>query len=230
MDYNQSHKTFTDEIPSVAHANLLFAPDGKAYRDDTAKWGAGYGGWTWNAKFADLDNDGWQDLFIAQGTRLRLYNPSNVFYRNEKGAKLIESTRAAGLEDHLPGAAFVFLDYDLDGDLDIVTSPFALAPAVWRNDAPVGPGFEVRLDDRRTANRFGVGARVEILAPDGRRQIRDIKASGGNQSHDLLVARFGLGDWPQVSSIAVRWPDGQSTRIEGGAFGPGRYRLVRLAQ
>jgi len=64
----------------------------------------------------------------------------------------------------------------------------------------------------------------------GRRQIRDIKASGGNQSHDLLVARFGLGDWPQVSSIAVTWPDGQSSVVEKGAFGSGRYRLVRPAQ
>jgi uncharacterized membrane protein YraQ (UPF0718 family) len=230
MDYNQSHKTLTDEIPQVAHNNLLFAQDGKTYRDDTSKWGAGYGGWTWNAKFADLDNDGWQDLFITQGTRLRLYNPSNVFYRNEKGTRLVESTKAAGLEDHLPGAAFLFVDYDLDGDLDIITNPFGLAPVVWRNDAPVGAGFEVRLDDQRTANRFGIGGRVEIRAPDGRRQIRDIKASGGNQSHDLLAARFGLGDWPQVSSIAVTWPDGQSSLLDGGAFGPGRYRLVRPAQ
>ncbi|MFN2549565.1 MAG: FG-GAP-like repeat-containing protein [Myxococcales bacterium] len=229
MDYNQSHKTLTDEIPSVAHNNLLFVPEGKMYRDATSEWGAGYGGWTWNAKFADLDNDGWQDLFIAQGTRLRLYNPSNVFYRNQRGSKLLDSTREAGLVDHLPGASFVFLDYDLDGDLDIVTSPFALAPVVWRNDAPAGAGFEVQLDDRRSRNRFGIGAKVEIAAPDGRRQMRDVKASGGNQSHDLLVARFGLGDWPSVASITVSWPDGQATRLEGG-FGAGRYRFARLAQ
>jgi hypothetical protein len=228
MDYNQSHKTLTDEIPSVAHSNLLFVPEGKTYRDATSQWGAGYGGWTWNAKFADLDNDGWQDLFIAQGTRLRLYNPSNVLYRNEKGTRLVESTRQAGVADHLPGAAFVFLDYDLDGDLDIVTSPFALAPVVWRNDAG-GAGFEVQLDDRRSRNRFGIGATVQIASADGRRQARDVKASGGNQSHDLLVARFGLGDWPAVTSIAVTWPDGQSTRLEG-AFGAGRYRFARLAQ
>src|SRR5204863_9503122 len=119
-------------------------------------------------------------------------------------------------------------DYDLDGDLDIITSPFALAPAVWRNDAPAGAGFEVRLDDRRTANRFGVGARVEILAPDGRRQMRDVKASGGNQSHDLLVARFGLGDWGSVASMAVCWPDGETSEL-AGPLKPGRYRLVRTA-
>src|SRR5208283_4896277 len=49
MDYNQSHKVFTDELPSVAHSNILFASDGRQWHDATDKWGAGYGGWTWNA-------------------------------------------------------------------------------------------------------------------------------------------------------------------------------------
>ena len=198
MDYNQSHKVFTEELPSMAHSNILFASDGKSWVDVTKKWGAGYGGWSWNSKFADLDNDTWQDLFIVQGTRLRLYNPSNVFYRNKGGTSLEDATHAVGLEDHLPTASFLFLDYNLDGALDLITFPLQLTPVVWRNQSPRGAGFEVRLDDRRTANRYAIGARVEIRAPDGRLQMRDIKASGGQQSHDLLVARFGLGDWPEV--------------------------------
>ena len=226
MDYNETHKVLTDEIPSVGHTNLLFARDGGRFHDVTARWKVGYGGWTWNAKFADLDNDGWQDLFIAQGTRLRLYNPSNVFYRNRSGREFEEQTRAVGLEDHLPAAASLFVDYDLDGDLDVITYPFQLTPVVWRNDGTRAPGLEVRLDDRRTANRYGVGARVEIRAPDGRLQMREIKASGGNQSHDLLVARFGLGDWPSVASIRVLWPDGKAGEV-AGTLKAGRYRLVR---
>ncbi len=110
MDYNQSHKVYTDELPSVAHHNLMFGSDGKRWSDTTDRWKAGYGGWSWNAKFADVDNDGWQDLFVVQGTRLRLYNPSNVLYRNRGGERLEEVTRSAGLEDHLPTAASLFLD------------------------------------------------------------------------------------------------------------------------
>jgi hypothetical protein len=59
--------------------------------------------------------------------------------------------------------------------------------------------------------------------------MRDIKASGGQQSHDLLVARFGLGDWKQVASIEVTWPDGEKSQVATTPLGPGRYRLVRLA-
>jgi len=69
-----------------------------------------------------------------------------------------------------------------------------------------------------------------VPAPDGRRQMRDIKASGGNQSHDLLAARFGLGDWPAVASIHITWPDGQTGELSGPALKPGRYRVVRSAQ
>ncbi len=108
----------------------------------------------------------------------------------------------------------------------MITYPFQLTPVVWRNDGARAPGLEVRLDDRRTRNRYGVGARVEIRAPDGRLQMREIKASGGNQSHDLLVARFGLGDWPSVASIRVVWPDGKSGEV-AGTLKAGRYRLVR---
>ena len=229
IDGNTSHKVFTDEIPSVGHANLLFARDAKgSFREVTKEWGVGYGGWTWNAKFADLDNDGWQDLFVAQGTRLRLYNPSNVYYHNKGGTTFEEQTKEAGLEDHLPTAASLFIDYDLDGRVDVITYPFQLTPVVWRNDAKAGPAFEVRLEDRRTPNRFAVGGRVDLRAADGRRQMREIKASGGNQSHDLLVARFGLGDWGKVASMTVRWPDGVQTELNG-PFEPGRYRVVRPA-
>src|SRR5436190_938288 len=90
---------------SLARFQAAVARDGARFMDVTAKWKVGYGGWTWNAKFADLDNDTWQDLFLAQGTRLRLYNPSNVFYRNQGGKVFEEQTRAAGLEDHLPTAS-----------------------------------------------------------------------------------------------------------------------------
>jgi hypothetical protein len=122
----------------------------------------------------------------------------------------------------------VFADFDSDGDVDVMTYPLQLTPVYWRNDVAASPGFEIRLDDERTANRYAIGARVEIRAPDGRRQMREIKASGGNQSHDVLVARFGLGDWPSVASVHIRWPDGETDDIGSLSLKPGRYRIVRL--
>ena len=230
MDHEQSDVTYADELPSVKHTNLLYAPAGQGFRDVTGEWHAGFGGWSWNAKFADLDNDTWQDLYVVQGSRLRPGSASATFYRNQAGKTFRDETRAFGLEDHVPTGSSVYVDFDLDGDLDIITHPFQLTPVVWRNDAPKGRGFQVALDDRRSHNRYGIGARVEIRAPDGRRQVREIKGSGGYASYDAPVAFFGFGDWPGVASIKVVWPDGTSSVVEGGTFGSARYTLVRLPE
>jgi hypothetical protein len=229
MDNEGSDVTYADEIPSVKHTNLLYAPEGKGFRNVTEDWHAGFGGWTWNARFADLDNDTWQDLYVAQGSRLRPGSVSATFYQNQQGTTFKEAAKSFGLEDHVPTGAYLYLDYDLDGDLDIITHPFQLTPVVWRNDSPKGPGFQLSLDDRRSPNHHAVGARIEIRAPDGRLQVREIKGSGGYASSDAPLAFFGLGNWPSVASIKVKWPGGDSSTLDGLALASGNYTLVRLA-
>jgi uncharacterized membrane protein YraQ (UPF0718 family) len=229
MDNEGSDVTYADEIPSVKHTNLLYAPEGKGFRNVTEDWHAGFGGWTWNARFADLDNDTWQDLYVAQGSRLRPGSVSATFYQNQQGTTFKEAAKSFGLEDHVPTGAYLYLDYDLDGDLDIITHPFQLTPVVWRNDSPKGPGFQLALDDRRSPNHHAVGARIEIRAPDGRLQVREIKGSGGYASSDAPLAFFGLGNWPSVASIKVKWPGGDSSTLDGLALASGNYTLVRLA-
>ena len=76
-------------------------------------------------------------------------------------------------------------------------------------------------------NRQAIGARVEIRAPDGRLQVRDIKGSGGYSSFDAPVAFFGLGDWPSVASVSVTWPDGTVSGLRNLALASGRYTLTR---
>ena len=226
MDHEQSDVTYANEMPQVKHSNLLYAPGATGYREITSDWHAGFGGWTWNAKFADLDNDGWQDLYLSQGSRLRPGSVSATFYRNEHGTTFSDQTRAYGLEDHVPTGSYVYTDFDVDGDLDIITHPFQLTPVIFRNDAPRGKAFLLALDDRTAQNRQAIGARIEIRAPDGRRQVREIKGSGGYQSFDAPQAYFGLGDWPSVASISVRWPAGETSQI-AVSLGSGRYTLLR---
>ncbi len=227
MDHEKSDEVFPDELPAVRQTNLLYAPGKVQYEDVTNQWKAGLGGWTWNARFGDLDNDGWQDLFITQGTRLRPNSPTAIWYRNQAGKRFEESARGAGLEDHNPTGAALLLDYDNDGDLDLVTAPFLLTPVVWRNDVPEGAAFELALEDRRSANTHALGARITLQAADGRRQVREIKGSGGYESMDAPVARFGLGNDFIVARVEVQWPDGEAQSLPGLALRQGRYRLVR---
>lgn len=227
MDHEESDQAFPGELASVRRTNLLLSPDPNGYREITQDWGAALGGWSWNAKFADLDNDSWQDLFITQGTRLRPKSVSAVYYHNRQGRGFDDLTAEKGLKDHNPTSSSLFLDYDLDGDLDLISFPLMLSPVLWRNDLPAGQGFELALHDERSANRSAIGARIEIRGGDGRLQMRDIKGSGGYQSHDLAVARFGLGDWPAVEALRVSWPDGTVTQLDGLSLTAGRYQLRR---
>ena len=227
LDGGTSYTRFPNEMRQVADTNLLMQPSGKGYSDVTQQFGVGFGGWTWNAKFADLYNDTWQDLYLTQGTRLRFTNASNILYRNMAGQSFQDATQATGLEDHVPTGASLFIDTGLDGRLDIISYPFALTPVLWRNQLAPDPGIEVTLRDDRSQNRAGIGARVVVHSRDGRLQMRDIKASGGYESFDAPMATFGLGDWGSVASIDVTWPDGQAEHLDGLSLSAGRYTLVR---
>ncbi len=172
----------------MKHTNLLYSPGDKGFRDVTSAWKAGFGGWSWSARFADLDNDGFQDLYVAQGSRLRPGSVSATFYRNQKGKSFSDETRAFGLEDHVPTGSYVYLDVDGDGDLDLITHPFQLTPVLWRNDAPKGPGFALALDDLGSPNRRAIGARVRDPCPgrsdpgpggEGERRLRVLRRAGG---------------------------------------------------
>lgn len=229
LDYGVAWKNYPDLMRQVANSNLLLMPSGSSYRDVTKQFGVGFGGWTWNAQFADLTNDTWQDLFLTQGTRLRYRNYSNILYVNQQGKRFSDETQQYGLGDHVPTGGSVFLDLNQDGRLDVLTYPFQLTPVLWRNDLAAGPGFELTLDDRKAANRAAVGARVIIRSRDGRMQMRDIKASGGYESFNMPAADFGLGDWQAVTSIQVIWPDGTTSSLSGLTLGAGRYTLTRGA-
>ena len=228
IDHGQSYKVHVEHVPQIRDWNVLFAPGENGYGEVTEQWGAAFGGWSWNAKFADIDNDSWQDLYVTQGTRLRFSNVTNLLYHNDGGGSFTERTSDFGLDHFVPTGASLYVDYNLDGRLDIISYPFALTPTVWRNDLETGPALQIALHDPTSANRDAVGARVEIRSSDDRLQVREIKASGGFESDDWKVAWFGLGDWPAVASITVTWPDGESTtlQLEDG-LEPGRYTLER---
>jgi hypothetical protein len=228
IDFGQEYKVLTNAIPQVSNTNLLLAPGTKGYTDVTAQWRAGFGGWSWNAQFADLTNDGWQDLFVTQGVRLRFESPSNILYLNHHGQRFTNATARLGLAEHVPTGGSLFIDITMDGRLDLITYPFGLTPVVWGNDLKIAPGIQVTLRDARSENSEGIGARVIIRSPTGQMQMRDIKASGGFESENDPVADFGLGTWPSVSSITVEWPDGTQNSLTRLALKAGRYTFERL--
>ncbi|MCA9777821.1 MAG: VCBS repeat-containing protein, partial [Candidatus Eremiobacteraeota bacterium] len=109
-------------IPSSKGANTLLEWNGSQWVDRAKEWGLQFTYWSWNAKFADLDLDGFQDLFLVNGSYQEpLLNP-NLLFLNRSGEKM-ERVDDQGTQDYFPTANYVYVDLDNDGDLDIVLSP-----------------------------------------------------------------------------------------------------------
>lgn len=220
-------------MPYISSGNILMTGDGNgSYTDHAPAQNVAFPGWTWNSRFTDLDQDGWQDLLVLTGIWLApSRSTTNVFYRNE-GGRFTDLTRPFGFYDLTPSFSYALVDFDRDGDVDVIRPPDGRAAVVHRNDRPAGPALWVHLRDE-IGNRMGVGARVTICT-DGQRQVavgkcqtRPIKASGGFMSFDPIAAHFGLGSAASVDLIEIVWRDGNVSRIIPSALKGGEITITR---
>lgn len=206
-----------DALPWLADRNILLRGGARgAFVDVAPALGAKTPGWSWNAKFTDLDQDGWQDIFVATGYIVPNEHSPNAYYRNLEGERFVHASNSFGLADRVPTSAFVLSDYDRDGDVDIIRAPVAGAIIVQRNDRPSGAGIWISLKDQ-IGNARGIGAVITIHTDDQATPVqrREVKASGGFASFDAPKAHFGLGAANRVSKVEIKWPDGGVSALEG---------------
>ena len=169
----------------------------------------------WGVDFVDVNNDGWLDLFIANGhlddniaaiDPIGTYAQPNQLFLNDRGVAFSELPEAAvGGQRVSRGAAFA--DIDNDGDIDLVISNLNDAPTVLRNDSdPIGRWLRVKLIGTH-CNRDAIGGRVTLTA-EGVTQLREVKSGSGYLSQNDLRLHFGVGAARSVDTLQVRWPCG----------------------
>lgn len=164
----------------------------------------------WGVGFVDFNNDGWLDLFVANGhlddniaeiDPVGTYPQPNQLFWN-KQATIFEYTEIGVPPKVSRGAAFG--DIDNDGDVDIVTTNLKDSPTVLRNDGGnFGNWLSVKLVGTH-CTRDAIGTRVTVTT-DESSQIREVRSGSGYLSQNDLRLHFGLGDVKQVGSVAVRW-------------------------
>jgi len=205
------------------NSDHLWRNDGKGSFDEVSD-PAGISGPTRNilsfgGGFFDYDNDGWLDLFIANGhvypeveqvspeTR---FKQTNSLFHNERNGKFVETTKVAGRGFETPyvGRGVAFADFDNDGFMDVVVANNGDPPLLLHNSGGNGNHFlNFKLIGARS-NRDAMGARIRITA-GGLSQIREIAGGGSYLSQSDLRAHFGLGKPTKADSVEVRWPSGQ---------------------
>ncbi|MEM9485179.1 MAG: FG-GAP-like repeat-containing protein [Cyanobacteria bacterium P01_F01_bin.116] len=217
-------------IPQNLETNVLLEMDQSGqFTDRASDFGLEVGSWSWNAKFADLDNDQWQDLYMVNGPMaFRRRRESNYFYHNQAGETFIDQTEEAGLTSLLDTLSYVYTDMDNDGDLDIIAVPSFGSIWVYQNNSTDHGSLEVELRDP-VGNHFGIGSKVIIHYGDNesQHQMREIQAGGGYLSFDAPIAHFGLGDHKQVDRIEVVWSTGERSEIKGEFISGVRYVISR---
>jgi enediyne biosynthesis protein E4 len=175
----------------------------------------------------DYDNDGWLDLFIANGAvsivpkqrgQPRPYRMNNQLFRNTGKARLEEVPAASAGPDFSDleiGRGAAFGDLDNDGDVDIVVNNNGgRAKLLLNQTGTKHQWLQVRLD-QGPANRMALGAWVG-LHRNGRPTLwRRVRTDGSYLSASDSRLHFGLGATTDMTGIDVHWPDGARERFGG---------------
>ena len=201
-------------IPDMDYGSLL-ARDGDVYVDKIDPSGLAVicGQYTgWGAVLFDYDNDGYADVFIANGNAHHEYTEDAVLARNTGAFTFVDVARSAGdyFRGKWVGRGAAWADFDDDGNVDLVVVDTSGPPHVLKNGGGTGNHW-LKVDARaKGGKRTALGARVTVVAGK-RRQFQDVIGVNGYLSQGDTRPHFGLGTAAKADLVQVRWPDGSSS-------------------
>ncbi len=205
--------------PAAGEGNKLYMNDAAhLYLEIAQDAGVDDGGWGWGTVGVDLDQDGLIDLVEVNGRTGSAefgLEPEYV-YRNDSAwpnnlsGTFSEISELCGLVVAAEGRTISWLDYDLDGDLDLAlgfnNDPFKF----YRNDSPA-PGswlfltFDTSNNPLLPADGFG----VKVTAIVGGKTYVDVMDGGPSfLGTSEFAVHLGLGDAAVIDELTIRWPRG----------------------
>jgi hypothetical protein len=198
----------------------LYRNYGGAFSDASIRAGLGvnrkYVGF--GVGFPDVDNDGWKDLFVAnghvysqlEGRNLHLtYRQPRVLYRNLGTGRFedVSARSGAAIREESLGRGCAFGDFDNDGDVDIVVNNLDGPPSLLRNDGGNRNNWIMIKCMGTRSNRSAIGTRVAVTA-GGRTQIDEVMSGSSYYSHSDFRLHFGLGRAAKADLVEIAWPSG----------------------
>ena len=168
--------------------------------------------------FLDFDNDGWKDLFLANGhvysqiagRKIHLtYKEPKVLYRNLGNGRFEDVSAKAGpaIKAENLGRGCAFGDFDNDGDVDVIINNLDGPPTLLRNDGGNRNNWIMIKCVGVKSNRSAIGARVRITT-GARSQIDEVMSGSSYYSQNDFRLHFGLGSATKVDSVEIAWPSG----------------------
>ena len=209
----------------VGETFALYANDGRGGFEDTrvqselARPTAAFTGF--GTDWIDYDNDGWLDLFVANGAvniveKLRgepvPYRMRNLLFRNLGTGTFAETSShgGGGFDRTEVSRSAVLGDIDNDGDTDVLVTTNSGPVRLWLNRVGTRRSWlQVRLDNG-DRNRLALGALVHVERAGERPLVRRVRTDGSYLAAQDPTLQFGLGEWRGPVTVRVDWPGGES--------------------
>tara|TARA_B100000941_G_C28481500_1_gene542437 strand:- start:1026 stop:1661 length:636 start_codon:yes stop_codon:yes gene_type:complete len=165
------------------------------------------------SNFGDIDNDGWLDFYIGNGSPELTSTIPNRMFRNLDGNKFEEVTLAGRFGHIQKGHGVGFADLDNDGDQDI----YAVMGGAYEGDTYPNVCFENPSSKNNwvvlkligeSSNRSAIGSFLKIELDNGRKIYRTIN-TGGSFGSSSLQSEIGLGNCKSIKKISINWPSGK---------------------
>jgi hypothetical protein len=204
-DYNNDG--FMDlYLASTTGFNQLYKNNGNGtFTDVSTQMGLNDGGSSYSCGWADIDNDGDLDLYVAKGQ-----NVSDVMYRNDDSI-FTNVTTQVGMGDLRHSSCVSWGDYTNDGFLDLYLNNNGSENRLYRNSGNSNKWIELKLTGTNS-NRSAIGARVRIKT-GSKNQIREVEGGSGGKGMNSLPLEFGIGQSNIIDSLIVNWPSGLVQRF-----------------
>ncbi|MGF1465482.1 MAG: CRTAC1 family protein [Sandaracinaceae bacterium] len=210
-----------DKPCELGHSgNRLYRNNGdRTFTDITDQADVRHGGWGWGAVFFDYDNDTDLDLVMTNGivyprpgTGDEFADDLMRFWENDGTGRLEERSDDVNMTDRTSGKGIAVLDYDNDGDQDVLIVRNGDRPLLYENQRGNEAGSWLRVHVRGTVSLpDALGARVYVRIREGDDPImREVNSAGHYLAQGERIVHVGLGRGvDRVAEVEVRWLSGR---------------------
>ena len=167
----------------------------------------------WSNGFIDYNNDGWKDIYSANGDVDQVNETSpqhDTMFENIDGKSFVDVSEEMGKDflrkGYQRGSAFG--DLNNDGAMDIVVTSLNESPRILMNTGDSGNHWLMLSLTGHKSARDAVGAKIRLTTASGRVLYNHVAISVGFMSSSDKRVHFGLGKDSRISSIEIRWPSG----------------------
>ena len=205
-------------VPDMGYSCIMFQKVKGLFLDGTTQSGLALicGQYTgWGGLMIDYDNDGYLDVFIANGNAHHLYTEEAVIARYDGKRRFVDVAKDSGtfFKSKFVSRGAAGGDYDNDGDVDILVFNLNESPRLLRNDGGNARNWLKVVPKLGQTGPVAIGSCVTVEA-NGLKMMAPVIAGNGYLSSSDPRPHFGLGAATKADSVEIVWPDGKKQSLQ----------------